>query len=123
MPVRLTWSGGSAVCRFGSRVLLASGTLTACQQSRWTFDELEQLLLRLTGNSVEALRQQLLSRLKEDTFVGGRRVARQELPGLPKDAVTTVHRVKVRLYGAKPPVWRRLEIPSAMPLNLELRLR
>jgi len=35
-----------------------------------------------------------------------------------KDAATTVHRVKVNLYGAKPPVWRRLEIPSAMPLNL-----
>jgi Plasmid pRiA4b ORF-3-like protein len=29
-----------------------------------------------------------------------------------------VHRVKVSLYGAKPPVWRRLEIPGAMPLNL-----
>ncbi len=83
-----------------------------------TFDELEQLLLRLTGNSVEALEQQMLSRLKEHTFVGGKRVARQELPELPKDAVTTVHRVKVSLYGAKPPVWRRLEIPSAMPLNL-----
>ena len=41
----------------------------------------------------------------------------------PEDAVTAVHRVKVSLYGAKPPVWRRLEIPSAMPLNLELRLR
>jgi hypothetical protein len=82
------------------------------------FDELEQLLLRLTGNSVEALEQQMLSRLMEHTFVGGKRVARQELPELPKDAVTTVHRVKVSLYGAKPPVWRRLEIPSAMPLNL-----
>ena len=83
-----------------------------------TLDELEQLVLRLTGNSVEALEQQLLSHLKRDTFVGGKRVIRQELPELPKDAVTTVHRVKVSLYGAKPPVWRRLEIPSAMPLNL-----
>jgi hypothetical protein len=60
----------------------------------------------------------MLARLKEDTFVGGKRVKRQELPELPKDAVTTVHRVKVSLWGAKPPVWRRLEIPSAMPLNL-----
>ncbi len=83
-----------------------------------TLDELEQLVLRLTGSSVEATEQQLLSRLKEQTFVGGKRVARQELPELPKEAATTVHRVKVSLYGAKPPVWRRLEIPSAMPLNL-----
>src|SRR5260370_39091456 len=64
------------------------------------------------------MEQQMLSRLKEQTFVGGKRVTRQELPELPKDAVTTVHRVKVSLYGAKPPVWRRLEIPSAMSLNL-----
>jgi hypothetical protein len=83
-----------------------------------TFDELERLLLRLTGNSAEALEQQILSRLKRETFVGGKRVARQELPQLPKDAVTTVHRVKMSLYGAKPPVWRRFEIPSAMLLNL-----
>ena len=83
-----------------------------------TFDELEQLLLRLTGNSIEALEQQIQTRLKEQTLVGGKRVTRQELPELPQDAVTTVHRVKVSLYGAKPPVWRRLEIPGAMPLNL-----
>ncbi len=70
-----------------------------------TLDQLEELLLRLTGNSIEALEQQMLSRLKEQTFVGGKRVTRQELPELPKDAVTTVHRVKVSLYGAKPPVW------------------
>jgi Plasmid pRiA4b ORF-3-like protein len=83
-----------------------------------TFDELEQLVLRLMGSSVESLEQQMLSRLRQETRVGGRRVQRQELPGLPKGAVTNVHRVKVSLYGAKPPVWRRLEIPSAMPLNL-----
>jgi Plasmid pRiA4b ORF-3-like protein len=83
-----------------------------------TFGELERLMLQLTGNSFEGLEQQMLARIKQETRVGGKRVARQELPGLPRDAVTTVHRVKVSLYGAKPPVWRRLEIPSAMPLNL-----
>jgi hypothetical protein len=83
-----------------------------------TLGELERLSLRLMGSSPEALEQQIMSHLKRETFVGGKRVARQELPELPRDAVTTVHRVKVSLYGAKPPVWRRLDIPSAMPLNL-----
>jgi Plasmid pRiA4b ORF-3-like protein len=100
----------------------------ACRARAWkagsvpeepvTFDQLERLLLQLMGTSPEALEQQMRSRLREHTLVGGKRVARQELPELPEDAVTTVHRVKVSLYGARPPVWRRLEIPSAMPLNL-----
>ncbi len=45
---------------------------------------------------------------------GGKRVAVQKLARLPKKAATTVHRMKVSLHGARPPVWRRIEIPSAM---------
>ena len=55
-----------------------------------TLDELERLLLQLMGTSPEALDQQILSHIKRETLVGGKRVTRQELP----------------------------EIPSAMPLNL-----
>jgi len=65
-----------------------------------------------------AFMQQILDRLSQQTFVGGKRVAVRELPGLPKQAATTVHRVKVSLHGARPPVWRRIEIPSAMRLDL-----
>ena len=38
-----------------------------------------------------------------------------EVARLPEQAATTVHRVKVSLYGARPPLWRRLEIPGFMP--------
>jgi hypothetical protein len=40
------------------------------------------------------------------------------LPSLPVSAATTVHRVKISLHGAKPSVWRRLEIPSDLPLSV-----
>lgn len=49
---------------------------------------------------------------------GDNRAGRQQLPPLPAVAATTVHQVKVRLYGAKPPIWRRLQIPSDMRLDL-----
>ncbi|MFN2494610.1 MAG: plasmid pRiA4b ORF-3 family protein [Pseudonocardiaceae bacterium] len=47
----------------------------------------------------------------------GRGVARKRPRGGP--AVRTVHRVKIALVGAKPPIWRRLEVPSEITL-LEL---
>jgi hypothetical protein len=48
----------------------------------------------------------------------GSRLAARPLPPLPGYATTTVHRVKVSLHGAKPPVWRRLEVPSDLPLSV-----
>lgn len=44
--------------------------------------------------------------------------ARPVPPPLPADAATSVHRVKVSLRGARPAVWRRLEVPSDLPLSL-----
>jgi pRiA4b ORF-3-like protein len=78
-------------------------------------DALLRMLLAYSGDSFE---DRLRQELAKETFVGGRRVARQELPKLPKWAGNSVHVVKVNLYGAKPPVWRRLEIPSFTPLGL-----
>lgn len=40
------------------------------------------------------------------------------LPPLPASAATSVHRVKVSLRGARPMVWRRLEVPSDLPLSV-----
>jgi hypothetical protein len=59
----------------------------------------------------------LARRLDEQVFVGGKRVTRQTLPKLPKSALSTIHQVKITIYGTKPPIWRRLELPSAMTLD------
>ena len=40
------------------------------------------------------------------------------LPPLPASAATSVHLVKVSLRGARPGVWRRLEVPSDLPLSV-----
>lgn len=49
---------------------------------------------------------------------GEDRSVRIDLPPLPASAATTVHQVKVSLRAARPSVWRRLEIPSDLPLSL-----
>ncbi len=81
-------------------------------------DSPEDLLRRLFAYAGDSFEDRLREELAKETFVGGKRVIKQQLPKLPKRAETTVHVVKVNLYGAKPPVWRRLEISSAMTLDL-----
>ena len=49
--------------------------------------------------------------------VGGNRVTRRELPATPATAAGGIHVVTVSLRGAVPPLWRRLELPSAMTLD------
>lgn len=50
-------------------------------------------------------------------IVGGKRVTRQELPAVSETAAAGIHVVTVSLHGAEPPLWRRLELPSAMTLD------
>ena len=78
-------------------------------------DEVLRMLFAYAGHSFE---ERLQQELAKQTFVGGKRIVKQKLPRLPKRAGTTVHVVKANLHGAKPPVWRRLEVPSAMTLDL-----
>ena len=81
-------------------------------------DSFEALLQSLLARQGDSFDERLRQELARETFVGGRRVVKQKLARLPKRADTTVHVVKVNLHGAKPPVWRRLEVPSAMTLDL-----
>lgn len=111
----MSLSGGIARFRGNAAGRLTTATMMGVTD---TPDSPEALLRMLLGHPGESFEDRLRQELAKQTFVGGKRVVKQKLPKLPKHAETTVHVVKVTLHGAKPPVWRRLEIPSAMTLDL-----
>lgn len=78
-------------------------------------DDILRMLLERDGDALDGrLRKLLASQLG----TGREQAGRPKPPPLPDGAATTVHRVKVSLHGAKPPVWRRLELPSDVRLDL-----
>jgi hypothetical protein len=78
-------------------------------------DDILRVVLERDGDALDGrLRKILASQLGTDRDQAGG----QEPPPLPDSAATTIHRVKASLHGAQPPVWRRLELPSAMGLDL-----
>ena len=78
-------------------------------------DEILRMVLQRDGDALDGrLRNILASQLGGDRG----QARRSQPPPLPASAATTVHQVKVSLHGAKPPVWRRLELPSDLRLDL-----
>src|SRR6266700_1011193 len=100
-----TTEGDSCRARFASRGgACIWKTRVVPEKPAISIDKLARMLLGAEANAAEALEQQMLSRLDEQTLVGGKHVPRQHLPDLPEHAETTVHRVQVSLLDLTDPL-------------------
>jgi hypothetical protein len=87
----------------------------ASQTAPETAEDMLRALLRQSGQSLDGRLRKIL---ESQTHPDGKRVPKRDLPDVSDESRQTIHRVKVALYGAKPPVWRRLELPSDIGLDL-----
>jgi hypothetical protein len=78
-------------------------------------DDILRMLLERDGDALDGRLRKILA---SQVGTGPDQPGRREPPPLPDGAAATIHRVKVSLRGAKPPVWRRLELPSEMRLDV-----
>jgi hypothetical protein len=67
--------------------------------------------------TAESPRSGSLRAVGSQSVAGGARAGRRELPAIPETAASSIHVVIVSLHGAEPPLWRRLEVPSAITLE------
>ncbi len=78
-----TTEGDSRRARFASRGgACVWKTRVVREKPAISIDKLARMLLGAEANAAEALEQQMLSRLDGQTLVGGKHVARQQLPDL-----------------------------------------
>lgn len=71
-----------------------------------------------TQEALDAILRSLAATRAVDDRTAAEGKAARPLPPLPASAATSVHQVKVSLRGARPGVWRRLEVPSDLPLSM-----
>lgn len=81
---------------------------------------LEELISRTSGYDPDAAYRSVVR--ERYAYVDGKRMLKKQLPELPQNATPTIHRIRVDLPRARPPAWRRLEIPSTTSLDQVSRI-